>query len=379
VDFSLTPDQLQIRRATIEFARNELDAHLLDTREGLALDDWKRCAQFGIQALPVPAAFGGSETDALTIAIVLEALGSGCRDNGLLFSLNAHMWSCEIPIVKFGSDEQKRRFLPSLADGSLIGVQAVTEPDAGSDVLSMSTSARKTASGYVLNGSKTFITNAPVAGVFVVFAATNDSPGIDRLSAFVVPRETAGLTVGPPFGKMGLTTSPMSEVLLVDCEVPSASLLGEPGGGLAIFNTSMAWERSLILATAVGVMQRQIEECVAYARDRRQFGVPIGGFQSVSHRIADMKVRLEAARLLLYRQAWSLASGRPSPMAASLVKLFVSEAFIRSSEDAIQTFGAAGYMSGNGVERDLRDAFASRVYSGTSDIQRNIIAAHLGL
>ena len=377
MDFSLSEDQVELQRATTEFARNELGSDLVDGE--LARDGWKRCAAYGIQGLPVPEEFGGSDSDPLTIALTLEALGYGCRDNGLLFSLNAHMWSCEIPLVRFGTDEQKRRYLPGLVDGSSIGVQAMTEPDAGSDALSISTTARRRGDRWVLNGAKTFITNAPVADLFVVFAATGEASGIGRLSAFLVPRDAPGLSVGPPFHKMGLTSSPMSEVALNDCEVGPEALVGSEGAGFTIFNTSMTWERSLILATAVGTMQRQLDEAVEQARGRHQFGAPIATFQAVSHRIADMKVRLEAARLLLYRQAWEMGTSRPSAMWASIVKLSLSDAFLRSSEDVLQTFGAFGYMVEAGLERDLRDAYAGRIYSGTSDIQRNIIAAHLGL
>jgi alkylation response protein AidB-like acyl-CoA dehydrogenase len=377
LDFSLSDELLDLQRATIEFARGELGSAIVDGE--LSREGWKRCASYGIQGLPVPSEFGGSGSDPLTIAVTLEALGYGCRDNGLLFSLNAHMWSCEIPLVRFGSEDQKAAYLPGLADGSIIGVQAMTEPDAGSDALSITTTARRRGDRWVLNGAKTFITNAPVADLFVVFAASGEAPGIGRLSAFLVRRDTPGLTVGPAFHKMGLTTSPMGEVVLNDCEVPSEAILGSEGAGFTIFNTSMVWERSLILATAVGTMGRQLEEAIAQARGRHQFGAAIGTFQAVSHRIADMKVRLEAGRLLLYRQAAEMAKARPSAMWASIVKLFLTDAFLRSSEDALQTFGAYGYMAEAGLERDVRDAYAARIYSGTSDIQRNIIAAHLGL
>jgi alkylation response protein AidB-like acyl-CoA dehydrogenase len=377
LDFSLSDDQRDLQRATRDFATNELGSEFVDGE--LSHEGWKQCAAYGIQGMPVTTDFGGSGSDPLTIAIALEALGYGCRDNGLLFSLNAHMWSCEIPLVRFGSDGQKRRYLPGLVDGSLIGVQAMTEPDVGSDALSITTTARRRADRWVLSGAKTFITNAPVADVFVVFAATSDSPGIGRLTAFLIDRDAPGLTVGQPFHKMGLTTSPMSEVVFSGCELGSDALLGSEGAGFTIFNTSMLWERSLILATVVGTMQRQLDEAVAQARTRMQFGAAIGTFQAVSHRLADMKVRLEAARLLLYRQASELGTARPSAMWASIVKVFLSEAFLRSSEDVLQTFGAYGYMAEAGVERDVRDAYAARIYSGTSDIQRNIIAAHLGL
>jgi alkylation response protein AidB-like acyl-CoA dehydrogenase len=311
------------------------------------------------------------------IAIALEALGSVCEDNGLLFSLNAQMWSAEIPLIRFGTEAQKRRYLPSLCDGSMIGVQGVTEPGTGSDALAMTTHADRDGSGYLLNGTKTFITNAPVADVFVVFAVTDPASGFAGLSAFLVDREMQGLTVGMPFRKMGLRTSPMSELSFVDCHIPEGSRLGPEGAGMAIFNGSMEWERIFILATAVGTMQRQLERCIGYARERRQFGLPIAAFQAVSHKIVDMKVRCDTARLLLYHTAWLKGRKRSITLESAMTKLYLSESFVASSMDALQVHGAYGYMEESGLERDVRDALGSRIYSGTSQIQRNLIAQRI--
>jgi alkylation response protein AidB-like acyl-CoA dehydrogenase len=381
VDFSLTSDQEGYRADLVRFAQNQLNDDVLrrDVQEAFSLESWKKCAAFGIQGLPVPEEYGGEGADPLTIALALEALGYGCRDNGLIFSLNAHMWSCEIPILKFGSDQQKQKFLPGLCDGSLIGVQGMTEPGSGSDAFSLSTSATKTPDGYALNGSKTFITNAPIADVFVVFASTDRQQGFAGLSAFLVEKGTPGLTVGKPFTKMGLRTSPMSELTFVDCEVPEESMLGQTGAGMAIFNTSMDWERSFILASAVGTLQWELERCVSHARERRQFGQPIGKFQAVSHRIVDMKIRLETARLLLYRLGWLRSQGKTSPLESAMVKVHLSECFLHSTLDSLQVHGGYGYMTEFEIERNVRDAVGSRIYSGTSDIQRNIIAGHMGL
>jgi alkylation response protein AidB-like acyl-CoA dehydrogenase len=311
--------------------------------------------------------------------LAMEALGYGCRDNGLIFSLNAHMWSCATPIARFGTENQKRKYLPGLCDGSLIGVQGMTEPESGSDAFSLATSAAPKADGWLLKGSKTFITNAPVADLFVIFATIDRSKGWAGLTAFLVERHTPGLTVGEPFHKMGIRTSPMTELAFDGCWVPAESVLSKPGGGMMVFNHSMDWERSCILAHAVGTMERQLEETVAYAQQRVQFGESIGRFQAVSHKIVDMKVRLEAGRLLLYRLGWMKAQGRPTPIDTAMVKLFLSESWVQSSLDALQIHGAFGYMVESEVERQLRDALASRIYSGTSEIQRNLIARNLGL
>lgn len=381
IDFSLTEEQAALRDAIIRFARRELadDLARRDAHGEFSRVLWRRCAAFGIQGLSVPEAYGGSGLDALSTIIALEALGYACRDNGLLFSLNAQMWSCQHPLLAFGREDQRRRWLPGLCDGSLIGVQAMTEPGSGSDAFSLTTSAERRGRCYVLNGTKTFITNAPIADVFIVFARTASGPAFAGVSAFVVERGTPGMSVGREIHKMGLRTSPMGEVAFLDCQVPEENMLGPAGGGFAIFNSSMDWERSCILACAVGTMQRQVEQCVAYARSRTQFGRPIGRFQAVAHRIVDMQVRLETARLLLYKVGWMKARGRNTAAESAMAKLYLSECFLQSSLDAVQVHGGYGYTAEYELEREVRDAVGSRLYSGTSDIQRNIIAGRLGL
>lgn len=215
--------------------------------------------------------------------------------------------------------------------------------------------------------------------VFLVFATIDRTRRMGGLCAFLVPRSAPGVGVGPPLTKMGLDGSPMSEVSLDGCTVPEDAMLGEPGAGMAIFNAAMRRERSLILATTVGTMDRSLQRSIAYARERRQFGQPIGKFQSVAGRVVDMKVRLETARLLLYRLGWLIDQGRPTDLDSALVKLHLSECFLQSSIDAVQVHGGYGYMAELGLERDVRDAMGSRIYSGTSDIQRNLAARALGL
>ncbi len=381
MEFAWTEEQLAFREALVDFAERELNEQIIerDASGEFPYEAWKKLASMDIQGLPVPQEYGGQAADALTIILAMEALGYGCRDNGLLFSLNAQMWSCEVPIVRFGSEEQKQRYLPGLCDGSLVGVQAMTEPESGSDAFSLTTTAERRDDGFVLNGSKTFITNAPIADVFVVFASTDPRAGFAGLSAFLVDRDAPGLAVGQPFRKMGLRTSPMSEVFFQDCQVPGAALLGPQGAGMAIFNSSMEWERTCILASAIGTMTRQLERSISHARQRKQFGRPIGKNQAVSHRIVDMKVRLEAARLLLYKLGWLKTQGKPAQLEAAMVKLYLSESFLQSSLDALQVHGAYGYMDEYELEREVRDAVGSRIYSGTSEIQKNIVAGHLGL
>jgi alkylation response protein AidB-like acyl-CoA dehydrogenase len=379
MDFDLTEDQERFRDAVIEFARAELGTTAPPGDTDAFRSRWQAAGRFGLTGLPADPAHGGQGADPLTTVVGLEALGYASPDNGFLFSLGAHLWSALTPIDRFGTDEQRARWVPGLCDGTLVGVQAMTEPATGSDAFAMTTRATETEGGWVLNGSKTFITNAPVADVFVVFATIDPSRGWAGVTAFVVERTNPGVTVSAPFEKMGLQSSPMAEVFLDDCLVPADALLARPGAGMSVFNHSMDWERSCILATAVGCMQRQVEQSVRYAKDRVQFGQPIGKFQAVSHRIVDMKVRADAARLLLYRMAWLKAEGRRSDVEGSIVKLYVSESWVASSLDQLQLHGGYGYMRESGIEADVRDALAARIYSGTSEIQKNLIARNLGL
>jgi len=381
MDFSLSAEQRELKEAAAAFARQELDRDLAEREEAGEFSPraWRACAQFGIQGLPVPAELGGAGADLLTTVLVMEGLGYGCHDNGLIFSLNAQLWSLELPLVKFGSPAQQRAYLPGLISGDLIGVHAMTEPESGSDAFSMRTRAERQGDHYVLTGTKLYITNAPVADVVLVFAAHPGKPKLAGISAFLVGKGTPGFTVTRGLDKMGLRTSPMGEVVLDDCLVLAENRLGPEGAGMAIFNTSMTWERSCILASALGAMQRQLEACVDYARTRKQFGQPIGKFQGVADKVADMYLRLEAARLLVYRTAWLAQQGKPVLAEAAAAKLFTSEAWVASSLDAIQVHGAYGYMKEAGIERDLRDAVAGTIYSGTSEIQRVVLARMLGL
>jgi alkylation response protein AidB-like acyl-CoA dehydrogenase len=381
MDFSLSAEQRELKAAAVAFAGRELDQDLAKREEAgeFSPQAWHACARFGIQGLPVPTELGGGGADILTTVLVMEALGYGCHDNGLIFSLNAQMWSLELPLVKFGTPAQQQAYLPGLMSGDLIGVHAMTEPDSGSDAFSMRTRAERQGDSYVLNGTKLYITNAPVSDVVLVFASHPGKPKLAGISAFLVDKRTPGFTVSRSLEKMGLRTSPMGEVVLADCVVPAGNRLGPEGAGMAIFNSSMVWERSCILASALGTMQRQLEACVSYGRTRKQFGQAIGKFQGVADKVADMYLRLEAARLLVYQAAWLGQQGSPALAEAAAAKLFTSEAWVQSSLDAIQVHGAYGYMKESGIERDLRDAVASTIYSGTSEIQRVILSRMLGL
>ena len=381
MDFSWTAEQLGLKTAVIDFSQKELNAGMVerDRCGQFSPENWRKCAEFGLQGLPIPETYGGAGTDILTTLLAMEGLGYGCRDNGLIFSLNAQLWCVQLPILTFGTAEQKQKYLPGLSRGELIGAQGMTEPDSGSDAYSLRTRAQHHKNGYLLNGTKMFVTNAPIADLAVIFATVDPAQKIGGITAFVVEKGTPGFSVSRDLDKMGMRTSSTGEVILQDCYVPVENRLGPEGAGASIFNSSMEWERSCILAAHVGAMERQLEACIRYARERSQFNQPIGKFQAVAHRIAAMKVRLETARLMLYKIAWMKLTDKTAVLEAAIAKLYLSECFVQSSMDAISIHGGYGYMTEFEVERDLRDAIGGTIYGGTSDIQRQVIARLLGL
>ena len=381
MEFAWTEEQAAFRREVIRFAQQELNERLIerDLEEEFSWDAWKKCAKFGIQGLPIPEEYGGGGADILTTVCGLEALGYGCRDNGLIFALNAHMWSSEIPLLTFGSPAQKKKYLAKLVNGEWIGIHAMTEPMSGSDAFSLRTRAERKGDCYVINGSKTFISNAQVAEMVIVFANLDPSKGAAGISAFIVDKDTPGFTISKKLHKMGLRTAPMAELAFVDCEIPLENLLGKEGDGQLIFTSSMEWERICILAGHLGAMQRMLETSIRYARERHQFGNPIGDFPAVSDKIADMDIRLEAERLLLYKAAWLKSKGRHPLREAAIAKAYVAEACVQSCLEAIQIHGGYGYMTEYQIERELRDAISGKIYSGTTEIQKHIIARFHGL
>lgn len=382
MDFALSEEQLRLREGIIRFAQKELNEGALqrDRAGFFPRELWLKCGEMGLQGLPVAEDYGGSGLDALSTAIALDALGYGCHDGGLVFAVCAHLLACVVPVWKYGDEEQKRRYLPGLCRGTTIAVNAMTEPGSGSDAFAMATRAVRDGDGFRLNGRKTFSSNAPIADLALVFAISDPAKGYHGgVTAFLVEKGTPGFEVGQEFEKMGQRTCPLGELVLEDVYVPASAVLGGVGGGAVLFGQAMDWERSCLFASHVGIMERLLEKSIAYARTRSQFGQPIGKFQAVAHRIADMKVQLEAARLLTYRAAWRLDRARNASMDASMAKLYVSESLVKTALDTVQIFGGYGYMVEYEVERALRDAVGATIYSGTSEIQRNIIARWLGL
>ena len=381
MDFELSSEQQELRSAVRAFGREQLNDGLeaRDDAGTFSRDAWMKCAEFGVLGLPVPAEYGGQGLDLVTTTIAMEALGWGCRDNGLVFSLNAQMWAVQMPLVHYGSEDQKREWLPRLVTGKAIGAHAITEPGAGSDVFSLTTKAERRSGGYLLNGQKTFATNAPVADLALAFAYLQRDGERPALTAFLVPRGTPGVTFGNPIPKMGLRTSPMGEVIFEDCFVPDSARLGPEGAGMRIFNSAMEWERACIFAGHLGAMERLLDDCISYAKQRRQFGQPIAKFESIADKIVDMKVAIEAGRWLLYKVGWLAGKGKNAVLEAAMAKLFVSEMHNQAALAALQLHGGYGYMKEYPIEREVRDALSGTLYSGTSEMQRKIIARCLGL
>jgi alkylation response protein AidB-like acyl-CoA dehydrogenase len=377
----VTPEQAAYRERVACFAREELsdDIEMRDEAMLFSRTDWDRCGGFGLAGLPVPARYGGHGADMVTTMVAFEGLGYACRDNGLIFSLAAHLWSGVMTVLRFATPEQNQRYLPGLAAGTLIAAHAMTEPDTGSDAFAARTTAEPADGGWLLNGEKTFVTNAPVADVFVTFAVSTLRRGPFGLTCFLADASAPGLTVGPAIPKMGLRTSPMASVSFHDCFVPASSVLGTPGMGMAIFNTAMDLERACILAGALGTMRRQIERSALALGAQPTEGYRSPGRDLVPHRLADMAARLHGSRLVGYGMASRMDRGRPGPADSALVKVKLSEAFLCNSRDAWDNDVALGLWPARESERELRDAVASRIYSGTNEIQRDIVARDIGL
>lgn len=383
MNFNLDADQLEFKNKVRDFAKTNFGGSYVDRdkENTFSRKDWVKCADFGLQGLATTKEYGGSVDDIsiLTATLAMEGFGIGCKDNGLPFGLSAQMWTVQYPILQFGTEAQKKKYLPLLASGKWIGCHALTEPNSGSDVFSMETTADKVDGGYVLNGSKRYITFAPIADIILVFVKTNPKLGKWGMSAFIVEKGTKGFTAGPNRPKMGLRTVPFGDLFFENCFIPDENLLGPIGAGWAITNSSLEHDRCTILAGQLGAMECQLNETIEFVNKRKQFGQSVGQFQSVSNRVANMKLRLETSRLLLYKVAWLNSVGESSMMESALLKLHLSENFVESSLDTIRNHGGHGYISDNEIERNLRDAVGGVLYAGTSDIQRNIISKLLGL
>jgi alkylation response protein AidB-like acyl-CoA dehydrogenase len=375
-----TDDQKQLRKSLDPYFERLNEGHVEDDAAGeFNRAKWDLIRESGVIRIPFDPQWGGLGHDALTLVYVLEHLGYGCRDNGLLFTLATQLVSASRPLQKFGSDELKERYLRKLIDGELISAHAISEPTAGSDATAMITTAHEDGDAYVLDGQKLFITSGPLADVITVYAKSETGSGAAGITAFLVPTDTPGFTVGDPIPKLGLNTCPFCQLEFRDCRVPKENMIGKPGAGFFILEHIMNWEILCIFIMMVGEMQERMERCIKYAKTRQAFGQPIGANQYVAGKIVDMKLGLETSRKHLYDTAQRFSRGRNVTTEISMAKLITSEANLNSALNAVQLFGGRGYMREYGMEKALRDAVGGPIYSGTNETQRIRIASMLGL
>lgn len=375
MDFNLTNEQTEYMKEVEIFAINNLN-----NKEGLnkfSKDMWKKVSELGLLGITVSEDYGGMNEDYQTAAIVIETLGYACINNGFIFVMNNHIWVAQNLIYLYGSEYLKNKYLLDMVQGRKIGAFALTECDSGSDAYNMKTKAVKRENSYILNGNKMFISNGTIADIFIVFAI--DHVDKEKIIAFVIERSFKGVKIGKEIEKMGLDSCPLSELILNDCEVPDENILGSVESGKFILMSALEWERVFEFAPHIGAIKRLIEKCVQYSNTRIQFSQHIGTFQAVSNKIANMKKNLELSELMLYKIAWLKDQGKSAFTEAAIFKIFVSESYIQACQDAMQIFGAYGYTKEYELERELRDALACSVYSGTNEMLRNTIYQMLNI
>lgn len=377
MDFALTEEQLMFKEQVLKFARREIVDRVQehDLKSQFDFESWKKLGQFGILGLHFPEELGGAGADVMTSVLAAEALGEAGVDGGLTLSYGAHTYLCADTIFSHGTEAQKRKYVPKLATGEWIGCMGLTEPGAGSDVASLKTRAERKGDTWILNGSKMFITNGAIADVAVIYAKTDPSAGHAGISAFIVEKGSPGFSVSRSLHKMGVRTSPTSELVFQDCVVPAENVLGFEGNGFMMAMQTVEWDRSTLLAPFLGSISFLIQRCCRYAQERHQFGRPIAKFQAVKHKIADLKIFLEAARSLVYRIAWCKDQGRPlNHLEAAIAKLFLGDWSLGPINDAMLLHGGYGYCHEYDVERVFRDSRLAPIGGGTSDIQKVIIS-----
>ena len=372
MDFSITPEQQALYASMKRLAADVIAPGAADRdRDGRwDVDVWKQLAAAGVAGMPIPEALGGSGGSIIDCCLVNEALAEGGQDGGLGLSLGAHWVIGSVPIWLHGTPELQRRWLPGLCDGSLIGAWASTEPEAGSDAGAIRTTAVRDGDDFVLNGTKIFITNGPIADVCTVLARTEAGP-----TAFVVDTTTPGFVVGRELDKMGCRSSPTAEIHLQDCRVPASSMLSVEGEALwRVAFECFAWERTVMLAATVGGMRATIDATVRYAKQREQFGKPIAHFQAVAHKLAEMEINYQVCRNAVYKAAWLKQEGLDCQLEASVAKAVTGKLVVENALEAIQIHGGYGYLRDFPVERALRDAKLTSIGGGTTEIQKMIIS-----
>ncbi|OJE35053.1 acyl-CoA dehydrogenase [Bacillus tropicus] len=375
--FKLSEEHEMIRKMVRDFAKNEVAPTAAERDEEERFDRalFDQMAELGLTGIPWPEEYGGIGSDYLAYVIAIEELSRVCASTGV--TLSAHTSLAGWPIFKFGTEEQKQTFLRPMAEGRKIGAYGLTEPGSGSDAGGMKTIAKKDGDHYVLNGSKIFITNGGIADIYVVFALTDPESKQRGTSAFIVESDTPGFSVGKKESKLGIRSSPTTEIMFEDCRIPVENLLGEEGQGFKIAMQTLDGGRNGIAAQAVGIAQGALDASVAYARERHQFGKPIAAQQGIGFKLADMATDVEAARLLTYQAAWLESEGLPYGKESAMSKVFAGDAAMKVTTEAVQVFGGYGYTKDYPVERYMRDAKITQIYEGTQEIQRLVISRML--
>ncbi|EDX66797.1 acyl-CoA dehydrogenase AcdA [Bacillus cereus] len=375
--FKLSEEHEMIRKMVRDFAKNEVapTAAERDEEERFDRELFDQMAELGLTGIPWPEEYGGIGSDYLAYVIAIEELSRVCASTGV--TLSAHTSLAGWPIFKFGTEEQKQTFLRPMAEGKKIGAYGLTEPGSGSDAGGMKTIAKRDGDHYVLNGSKIFITNGGIADIYVVFALTDPESKQRGTSAFIVESDTTGFSVGKKESKLGIRSSPTTEIMFEDCRIPVENLLGEEGQGFKIAMQTLDGGRNGIAAQAVGIAQGALDASVAYARERHQFGKPIAAQQGIGFKLADMATDVEAARLLTYQAAWLESEGLPYGKESAMSKVFAGDAAMKVTTEAVQVFGGYGYTKDYPVERYMRDAKITQIYEGTQEIQRLVISRML--
>ncbi|MGQ4483250.1 acyl-CoA dehydrogenase family protein [Streptomyces sp. SAS_276] len=380
MDFRLSAEQ-QERSDRIKVVAQTLSAPGIvgEGLQGSHKDTWKNLGTVGLLGAAVPEEHGGQGLGALDTALLYEGASDGGADTGLLFAAAAHLFACVMPVLEFALPQTRKTLLPTLCSGELTAGNAMTEPDAGSDVSRLATTATRVDGGYLLDGVKSFVSNGPVADVYVTYATTDPDGGYFGTTAFAVDRDSPGLFAGEPLRKSALASCQAGEVRFARCFVPDDRVLGRPGQGQVVFRTSMLWERSCLFAIYLGQQERLIRRCLQHVGQRRQFGKRLGDHQPVADRLADMRLRLESGRLLLYRACTEIDTGQDPDLWVALAKLAVSEAAVATSLDTALLFGGRAFLAEYGIEEEVRDAAPATTFSGTSAIQRQLIAREMGL
>ena len=377
MNFQLTEEQEMLLKMVREFAKKDVEPSAAERDEMERFDRgiFNKMAELGLTGIPWPEEYGGIGADYVSYVIAVEELSRVCASTGV--TLSAHLSLCSWPIYKYGTEEQKKTFLSRLATGEALGAYALSEPGAGTDAASMKTTAQKDGSDYILNGNKVWITNGGIADIYIVFAKTDLAANHKGVSAFIVEKGLDGFTFGKKEKKLGIRSSPTTELIFENCRVPEANLLGAEGEGFKIAMSTLDGGRNGIAAQAVGIAQGALDAAVAYAKEREQFGKPIAHNQGISFKLADMATEVEAARLLTYQAAWLESQGKAYGKASAMSKLFAGDTAMRTTVEAVQVFGGYGYTKDYPVERYMRDAKITQIYEGTNEVQRLVIGRML--